>query len=102
MWGFVRAATPLAHLCVQGFARVMPEGDRRVLGDPALEAIFVDDLIRGGRRRFQAFVNDLVLIGQPWGFRLADVAVPVRWRHGDSDPFVPLEEARRPPHGSAT
>ncbi len=95
MWGFVRAATPLAHLCVQGFARVMPEGDRRVLGDPALEAIFVDDLIRGGRRRFQAFVNDLVLIGQPWGFRLADVAVPVRWWHGDSDPFVPLEEARR-------
>ena len=95
MWGFVRATNPLAHPLYQGFARVMPEGDRRVLGDPALEAMFVDDLIRGGRRQFQAMVNDFVLIGRPWGFRLADVRVPVRWWHGDSDPFVPLEQAER-------
>ena len=73
----------------------MPEGDRRVLGDPALEAMFVDDLTLGGRRQFQAMVNDFVLIGRPWGFRLADVRVPVRWWHGDSDPFVPLEQAQR-------
>jgi len=43
----------------------------------------------------QAFVNDFILLGQPWGFRLADVNVPVRWWHGDSDPFVPLDQARR-------
>jgi pimeloyl-ACP methyl ester carboxylesterase len=95
LWGFVRAVNPLAHPLYQGFARVMPEGDRRVLTDPALEAIFVDDLTVGGRHQFQAMVNDLVLIGRPWGFRLADVGVPVRWWHGDSDPFVPLEQAQR-------
>jgi pimeloyl-ACP methyl ester carboxylesterase len=95
MWGFMRAVNPLSHLLVQGFGRVMPEGDRRVLSDPALEAMFVDDLTIGSKRQFQAFVNDFILIGQPWGFRLADVAVPVRWWHGDSDPFVPLEQARR-------
>ena len=95
LWGFVRATNPLAHPLYQGFARVMPEGDRRVLGDPALEAMFVDDLVLGGRRQFQAMVNDFVLIGRPWGFRLADVRVPVRWWHGDSDPFVPLEQAQR-------
>ena len=95
LWGFVRATNPLAHPLYQGFARVMPEGDRRVLGDPALEAMFVDDLVLGGRRQFQAMVNDFVLIGRPWGFRVADVRVPVRWWHGDSDPFVPLKQAER-------
>jgi pimeloyl-ACP methyl ester carboxylesterase len=95
MWGFVRAANPLSHLFVQGFARMMPEGDRRVLGDPAIEAMFVDDLTLGSKRQFYAFINDFVLIGQPWGFHLSDVKVPVRWWHGDSDPFVPLEQAKR-------
>ena len=95
MWSLVRAANPVSHLIVQGFARMMPEGDRRVLGDPAVEAMFVDDLTVGSKRQFQAFVNDLVLIGRPWGFRLADVRVPVRWWHGDSDPFVPLDQAQR-------
>lgn len=95
MWGLVRAMNPVSHQIVQAFARAMPEGDRRVLGDPAVEAMFVDDLTVGSKRQFQAFVNDLVLIGRPWGFRLTDVRVPVRWWHGDSDPFVPLEQARR-------
>ncbi len=95
MWGFVRAAQPLAHVCIQGFARLMPEGDRQVLADPAVEAMFVDDIINGGTSQFQAFVNDFILIGQPWGFRLAGVTVPVRWWHGDADPFVPLDQAQR-------
>jgi len=95
MWAFMRAVNPLSHLIVQGFGRVMPEGDRRVLSDPALEAMFVDDLTVGSRHQFQAFVNDFLLIGRPWGFRLADISAPVRWWHGDSDPFVPLDQAER-------
>ena len=95
MWTLVRAANPLSHFVVQGFARMMPEGDRRVLGNPAIEAMFVDDLTAGSKCQFSAFINDFVLIGKPWGFRLSDVEVPVRWWHGDSDPFVPLEQAER-------
>jgi pimeloyl-ACP methyl ester carboxylesterase len=95
LWALVRTMNPLSHLIVQGFGRVMPEGDRKVLSDPALEAMFVDDLTIGSKRQFQALVNDIVLIGRPWGFRLADVPVPVRWWHGDSDPFVPLVQAQR-------
>lgn len=95
MWVFIRAVNPLSHLFVQGFARIMPEGDRRVLGDSAVEAMFVDDLTTGSKRQFYAFINDFVLIGQPWGFHLAELDIPVRWWHGDSDPFVPLEQALR-------
>jgi pimeloyl-ACP methyl ester carboxylesterase len=39
-------------------------------------------------------VNDVVLFGRPWGFRLADVDVPVRWWHGDADSLVGLDHAR--------
>jgi pimeloyl-ACP methyl ester carboxylesterase len=57
--------------------------------------MFVDDLTTGARGGFGAFVNDLVLAGRPWGFRVADVRVPVRWWHGDADPFVSLDQAQR-------
>ncbi len=95
LWAFIRAVNPLSHLMVQGFGRLMPEGDRRVLGDSALEAVFVDDLTVGSQHQFNAFLNDIILVGRPWGFRLQDVNVPVRWWHGDADPFVPLEQAQR-------
>lgn len=95
LWAMVRAGNPLSHLMVQSFARSMPEGDQKVLTDPAMEAMFVDDLTVGSKVQFRAFINDLVLIGRPWGFRLSEVSVPVRWWHGDADPFVPLEQARR-------
>lgn len=95
LWGLVRVLNPAAHVAYRSFARVMPEGDRRVLLDPDLEGVFIDDLTVASGRQFQAFVNDLVLIGRPWGFGLADVRVPVRWWHGDSDPFVPLDQAQR-------
>jgi pimeloyl-ACP methyl ester carboxylesterase len=95
LWAFVQAVTPLAHPLVLGFTRVMPEGDRLVLLDPDFEAMFIDDLVFGARRQFQAMVNDVILLGRSWGFRLSNVKVPVRWWHGDADPFVPLEQAER-------
>ena len=39
--------------------------------------------------------NDIVLVGRDWGFRLEDVQTPVRWWHGDADPFVGLDQAER-------
>ena len=37
-----------------------------------------------------AMVDDARLLGRDWGFRLADVKVPVRWWHGDTDHVVPI------------
>jgi pimeloyl-ACP methyl ester carboxylesterase len=95
LWGVVWALKPLARQAYRSFARIMPEGDRRVFADPDLEAIFIDDLITSGQRQFQAMNNDLVVLGRPWGFRVADIHVPVRWWHGDQDPFVGLDQAQR-------
>jgi pimeloyl-ACP methyl ester carboxylesterase len=95
LWSFIRVSKPLGHVLYHVYTRLLPHGDDQVLDDPAIEAMFVDDLTTGGRHQFQAFVNDLVLVGRPWGFRVADVRVPVRWWHGDADPFVSLEQAER-------
>jgi pimeloyl-ACP methyl ester carboxylesterase len=35
------------------------------------------------------------LFGRDWGFRLADVKVPVRWWHGDADSIVSFSDAER-------
>jgi pimeloyl-ACP methyl ester carboxylesterase len=95
LWSFIRASKPAGHVLYRAYTRLLPHGDDKVLDDPALEAMFVDDLTTGGRHQFRAFVNDLVLVGRPWGFNVADVRVPVRWWHGDADPFVSLEQAQR-------
>ena len=87
----------VAHPAFAAFAQILPEGDRRVLGEPDIQSMFIDDLVHGTHRQCQAFMNDIILFGRPWGFRLADVAVPVYWWHGDADPFVPSRRRAGPP-----
>jgi len=81
---------PFAHYAYRGYARMWPEADRRVLNDPEIEGIFVDDMVNAFRGRCLAMVDDARLLGRDWGFRLADVKVPVRWWHGESDHVVPI------------
>ncbi|MGH8986833.1 MAG: alpha/beta fold hydrolase [Acidimicrobiia bacterium] len=95
LWAFVRGARPVGHLAYRAYMHLLPHGDDKVLADPELEAMFIDDLNSASRRNFHAFVNDLVLVGRPWGFAVSDVRVPVRWWHGDADPFVALDQAQR-------
>jgi pimeloyl-ACP methyl ester carboxylesterase len=85
---------PLAHYACQAYAGVVPEGDRRVLQDPEMEAMFIDDLVLLAKGRFQAIIDDARLFGRDWGFRLSDVTAPVRWWHGDADNIVPLRDAQ--------
>jgi pimeloyl-ACP methyl ester carboxylesterase len=64
-----------------------------VFDDPEIEAMLIDDLVVGSRRRFGAVVHDAALMGRPWGFDLGDIEVPVFWWHGDADNIVPLAHA---------
>jgi pimeloyl-ACP methyl ester carboxylesterase len=85
---------PLAHYACQAYAGAVPEGDRRVLQDPEMEGMFIDDLVLLAKGRFQAMIDDARLFGRDWGFRLSDVTAPVRWWHGDADNIVPLRDAQ--------
>lgn len=75
------------------FARVSPPGDRAVFTRPEMKAFFLDDLMNGSRWGLRAPVYDLLLFSRPWGFRLRDIRVPIRFWHGDSDHLVPLAHA---------
>ena len=74
---------------------IMPDGDKRVFADPDIEAMFIDDIVLAARGGFQAMVDDGRLFGRDWGFRLTDIAVPVRWWHGDADAIIPLDDAKQ-------
>jgi hypothetical protein len=79
------ALIPFAHYAYRLYKRMWPEIDRRVLDDPEVAAIFVDDMVNAFRGRCLAMVDDARLLGRDWGFRLVDVKVPVRWWHGETD-----------------
>jgi pimeloyl-ACP methyl ester carboxylesterase len=85
---------PVAHYACRAYAATTPEGDRRVLRDPDMEGMFVDDVVLVARGGFQAVIDDARLFGRDWGFRLNDVRAPVRWWHGDADNIVPLRDAQ--------
>ena len=93
LWSTIRLITPLAHPGLRAFAAIMPEGDQKVLHDPDIEAMFIDDLELASRRQFRAVVNDGLLFGRHWGFELGEIKVPVRWWHGNADSIVSLGDA---------
>jgi pimeloyl-ACP methyl ester carboxylesterase len=86
---------PLGHLTYRGVSAIMSDGDKRVFADPDIEAMFIDDIVLAARGGFQAMVDDGRLFGRDWGFRLTDIAAPVRWWHGDADAIIPFDDAKQ-------
>ncbi|MCU1358084.1 MAG: hypothetical protein JWM89_3502 [Acidimicrobiales bacterium] len=86
----VRLAKPFASRGLDLYGRLSPEGDRRLLARPEFKAMFLDDLLNGSRKQLSAPLADVLLFSKDWGFRLADVHVPVRWWHGDADHIIPF------------
>lgn len=89
--GALRLAKPLGTSAIGLYARLSPEGDRRLLSRPEFRAMFLDDLFNGTRKQCSAPLADVLLFSRHWGFELADVARPVRWWHGDADHIVPFD-----------
>jgi pimeloyl-ACP methyl ester carboxylesterase len=85
-----RMVIPFGSQAFELYRAVQPPGDRRLMADPDFKAMFIDDLSNGARHQFSAMVSDAIVFSRDWGFRLADVDVPVRWWHGVSDHIVPF------------
>lgn len=86
----IRILSPVASPALDIYARVSPEGDRRLLGRPEFKAMFLDDLLNGSRKQLAAPFADIIVFVRDWGFRLDEVKVPVHWWHGDKDHIVPF------------
>ena len=104
--GLIRLIRPVASPALEIYARISPEGDRRMLGRPEFKAMFLDDLLNGSRKQLAAPFYDIVVFERDWGFRLDEVQVPVHWWHGDHDHIVPFAHGRhvvdRLPHAVMT
>lgn len=87
--GAIRLIRPLAGPAIDTYASLQPRGDKELLARPEFRAMFLDDLLHGARFQVGAPLADIILFTRPWGFDLADVKVPVRWWHGDSDHIIP-------------
>ncbi|MFD4366705.1 alpha/beta fold hydrolase [Rhodococcus sp. NPDC058521] len=85
----IRLARPFASPIIDLYGLASPAGDRRLLARPEFKAMFLDDLLNGGRKQMGAPFADIVLFAQDWGFRVGDVKTPVRWWHGDCDHIIP-------------
>lgn len=67
------------------------EGDRWFFDDESRTATFYEHLRETWRQGLDAIKWELVDAFQPWGFRLADISVPVTIFHGGQDPWVKQE-----------
>ncbi|MGV0746282.1 alpha/beta fold hydrolase [Mycolicibacterium sp. XJ870] len=92
--GLIRLIRPVASPALEIYARISPEGDRRMLARPEFKAMFLDDLLNGSRKQLAAPFYDIVVFTRDWGFRLDEVKVPVRWWHGDHDHIVPFSHGQ--------
>jgi pimeloyl-ACP methyl ester carboxylesterase len=90
VWGLRPLASPAFNL----FMHFSPAGDQAVFARPEMKAMFIDDLLHGSRWGLRAPVYDLMLFSRPWGFRLKDIQVPIRFWHGDADHLVPLAHGK--------
>ncbi len=86
---FMGVARPIAEPAIRVYGRLSPQADREILARPEFRAMFLDDLLFGGRRRMEAPFADVVVFAKDWGFRVPEVSVPVRWWHGDHDHIIP-------------
>jgi pimeloyl-ACP methyl ester carboxylesterase len=86
----VRSIRPVGGQALSIYARLSPEGDRRLLLRPEFKAMFLDDLLNGSATGLRAPIYDAVLFGREWGFKVRDIKVPIEWWHGDADHIIPF------------
>jgi pimeloyl-ACP methyl ester carboxylesterase len=66
-----------------------PEPDQRMLEDPEVRAMYLEQILEAVRAGLEGYGWDEVVERNPWGFRLADVKAEVYLWHGDRDPYIP-------------
>jgi pimeloyl-ACP methyl ester carboxylesterase len=69
--------------------------DRPYLARPALQEVLAQSLVEAFRRGSRGAAWELGLYGRPWGFRLAEIRVPVHLWHGEQDGNAPVAMGRQ-------
>ena len=104
-----RRATPLIWLTAVGVAwnvrrspnravarleRFVGAADRKVLADRRSRDAVISGTVEAFRQRWRGGYFDAIALSKDWGFRLADIKVPVVFWHGAEDNVVGPDTAR--------
>lgn len=72
-----------------------PDSDRALMADPVIRARALANNRELVRRGPEGDIHDHLLnYARPWGFRIAEIRIPVHIWHGAQDAVVPVEVAR--------
>jgi pimeloyl-ACP methyl ester carboxylesterase len=101
-WAVVRLALePTARLVRQNptVAKKLvplsaPQADKKAFARPEIQAIDHEDLVEAYRNGAQGVYWEVVLLANPWGFRLEDIHTKIHLWHGEEDTTVPFTMGR--------
>ena len=79
---------------VAGTDADLPDVDRALMQDPAVQAMMVASMTEAVRQGGRAFAEEMIMFAHPWGFELSSIRVPVLLWHGTDDRNVPVSHAR--------
>ena len=68
--------------------------DRALLTRPDMKAMLMDNYREATRMGVRGFAHEAIILSNPWGFRIEDIAMPVCLWHGEEDANVSLSAAR--------
>ncbi len=68
--------------------------DQAIIHRPEMRAMLTRNYAEATRQGVRGFVQEVIIVSQPWGFRLEDIRMPVRLWHGDQDTSTPIGMAR--------
>jgi pimeloyl-ACP methyl ester carboxylesterase len=68
------------------------ESDRALLmRDPTIHALLIENIGEAFRNASTPYSDDMILLANPWGFRLQDIRIPAYLWHGEDDMFAPAQ-----------
>jgi pimeloyl-ACP methyl ester carboxylesterase len=79
---------------VEAVARVMSGTDAEIVRRPQVRQALASVIAEAFRQGGQVAATDVVLLGRPWGFHLAEIHVPVHLWQGEADVLVPPSMGR--------
>ena len=68
--------------------------DRQSFERHDIEPIVVASIVESLRQGSEGVAREVTLLGQPWGFALEDIEMPIRLWHGEDDAIVPVRVGR--------
>jgi pimeloyl-ACP methyl ester carboxylesterase len=72
----------------------LADPDKRVVQDIAIRRLLTDTYREAVSKGSDGWIDDVVALGQPWGFDVATIKVPVLLWHGANDVFSPVGHTR--------